>query len=129
MSERVYIIVPRTVDSDKPPYKFTMTCGRMGAHTAHAAAKLQKSAWGEHREFENEDIIVLSCASSAELLEAEEALFAQNIAYFEYTDEDHSFEGSLITAIVTAPMEKNSVPFLAKLRPWKCKCNETSLPS
>ena len=122
---RIYVLVPRTVDSTKPPHKFTMTCGRMAAHVAHVVGILARAATVDVAE---ENIIVLSVASSRELSERCEALSAAGILWVDYFDVDHSFEGALLTAIATHPVMRENADALKDLKPWRCACNEVSIP-
>src|SRR5712691_4781974 len=116
MSGRIYVMIPRTLDaSDK---KLCMSCGRMAAHAAHAAGKLQQ-AYGNIFKVEDEDLIVLSVASSAELSEATAHLRENGVPVLEYTDTDKAFDGELVTAIVTPPLDKKAASLLHRYSPWK----------
>jgi hypothetical protein len=118
---KVYIIIPRTVDSDKPPFKLNMTCGRMAAHAAHAAGLLTEV---EGISIATETVIVLQVASSAEMEEIRLNLHKWNVAYLRYTDTDKAFDGELDTALITYPLTRSQAAPLKQLRPWKCACNE-----
>ena len=125
MSERVYIVIPRTVDSKLPPYKMSMTCGRMAAHAAHVAAVLTRASGVD---VADKDLIVLSVANSADLLATCACLEVENISFVAYRDVDKAFQGELLTAIATWPIERNSSAALKKLRPWCCACNQVPSP-
>lgn len=115
---RIYVIVPRTVDSDASDYKLCMTCGRMAAHVGHVSGILASDGVN----VANEDLIVLSVASSKDLKETATKLKTANIRYVEYWDEDKAFDGKLLTAIATYPVQP-PVEDLKALKPWRCKCN------
>lgn len=119
-TRRIYVVVPRTVDSSKPPFKFTMTCGRMAAHACHVSSLI--GATGER--VADLDVIVLQVASSAALVQVQKSLADSSIAFAEYFDEDHAFTGPLLTAIATYPIEKANAGVLSTLKPWRCACNE-----
>jgi len=120
---RIYIVIPRTVDSEKPPFKLCMSCGRMAAHAAHAAAMVQDKR--PDINVSDLDLIVLSVGSSRDLLILRDALKCEGVQSEEYKDVDKAFEGELLTAICTWPIEAKSSKALNALRPWKCACNET----
>lgn len=122
MPGRIYVVVPKTVDSPLPPFKLSMSCGRMAAHVGHAAGLLQEFL--PEAEVAGRELIVLSVPGSPELAEVIVKLEAADIGYVRYLDEDKAFEGELLTAIATAPLDEEQRKVFAGLRPWKCKCNE-----
>lgn len=125
MDERVYIVIPRTVDSKLPPYKLSMTCGRMAAHAAHVAAVLTHASGVD---VADKDLIVLSVANSEDLLAVCACLEVENVSFVTYRDVDKAFEGELLTAVASWPIERNSSATLKKLRPWCCACNQVQGP-
>src|SRR5712692_1054055 len=102
--ERIYIVIPRNLDSTKPPFKFNMTCGRMAAHAAHAAAILARSSGID---VGDKDIIILSVGNSQDLENLCFDLNRNRIKFVEYRDVDKGFEGELLTAIATWPIAKD----------------------
>lgn len=125
MDERVYIVIPRTVDSKLPPHKLSMTCGRMAAHAAHVAAVLTRASGVD---VADKDLIVLSVKNSYELETVRQNLEREEVSLVEYRDTDKAFEGELLTAVATWPIEKNSSATLKQLRPWCCACNQVQSP-
>lgn len=123
MTGRIYVVVPRTVDSPLPPFKLSMSCGRMAAHVGHAAGLLQDT-FPNSVKVRDTDLIVLSVANSIELQEALGRIKEQGIWHVCYLDTDKAFEGELLTAIATLPLDEEQRKVFAGLRPWKCKCNE-----
>lgn len=121
MGERIYVVVPRTVDSKLPPYKLCMTCGRMAAHVGHVVGVLARASGMDVADL---DLIVLSVGSSLDLENLCIRLEGEEISYVEYRDTDKAFEGELLTAVATWPIEREESGPLKKLRPWCCKCNE-----
>jgi hypothetical protein len=120
LSKRIYIVIPRTIDSPDPPFKVCMSCGRMAAHASHAAGMLGRKGVP----VDDLDLIVLSVGSSEELNSVIEKLKESSVDFVEYRDDDHSFFGTLLTAIALFPIEKGSCQVLNLLKPWRCKCNE-----
>lgn len=121
MSERVYVIVPRNLDvmRDGKPSKLSMTCGRAMAHVAHICGMLGK----EGVDLFPLDLLVLSVADQAELLQVMIEFGKQGIRYLAYEDEDRLYEGKVITAIATFPAPKKT-KCLERYPAWRCKCNE-----
>ena len=125
MSEEkhIYVIIPRTVDSSKPPYKVCITCGRAAAYAFHIAARVQ-------RILPDEDIsmlttVVLAVPSSKDLEEIIVGLDAEDITTISYGDESSTFEGELTVCSATLPVTKSQVaPILGKLQSWGCACRE-----
>lgn len=121
LNDRIYIVVPRTVDSKRPPYKVAMTCGRMAGHVGHVSGELQRASGVD---VAAEYLIVLSVANSQELDGLCRALEKENVSFVEYRDPDEPFYGELLSAIATWPVQKYSSPSIIDLLPWRCKCNE-----
>jgi len=119
-STHVYIVVLRNLDL--PDRKLCMTSGRIASHAVHTAVKLQRALGCDVSE---KWIIILSVANNAELETVCQELNRERLQYVEYRDVDDAFRGEHLTAIATFPMEKNQSGALKKLRPWRCKCNET----
>lgn len=124
MSQRIYIVVLRNLDL--PDRKLCMTSGRIASHAVHAAAKLQRAL--PEVDVQDQDIIILSVAGSKELEQLCCDLNRDRISFVEYRDVDRVFEGERLTAIAIHPIEKNQSKELAKLRPWRCACNEVPFP-
>jgi hypothetical protein len=118
--KRAYVIVPTTVDSPNPPYKLNMTCGRAIGHGFHAGGLLQKNGYDA---VENE-AIALKVPNSLELERIKLLLAGAGIKFFDYIDVDKAFEGKLLTAVVTEPLNEEQAKILKPYKAWRCKCNE-----
>lgn len=118
--QRIYIVIPKTVELPHVPFKLSMSCGRMAIHVLHTGGLLKES-------FPEADLgqeaIALSVPGSdyLELLIAE----AGGLRHVLYKDPDKPFEGTVSAlAVLTSTEEERKV--FAGLRPWKCKCNESA---
>lgn len=128
---KIYVIVPKNVDSDKPPYKIAMTCGKMAAQVGHAIHLLtvQMIQDGNGALLED-DFIVLQVKDTAEMHEEREKLIHANIFHIEYRDISNVFEGEVLTALaLRLPQWKAEESLLSHLKTWRCACNELQRPS
>lgn len=110
-SMKVYIIVPKTVDS-KPP--LTLSCGFAMAQIAHASMKAGHS-------FEH-SVIILEVSGSKELKETRTKLLQSGVWVESYWEDSDLFTGKVLTAIVVDPVD-TTPDVLKDLKLWSCNCN------
>jgi hypothetical protein len=109
--KRIYIILPRKIDS-KPP--LMLTCGIAMAQIHHASIKASKSF-----NISVEDtVVILQVPGSMDLLDLSNELFVKGIRFAEYWEESVLFEGIELTAVVTEPTER--LEMLDHLPLWNC---------